>query len=364
MQFSKIAFLKKIDAVVGSALVRLLPGLPCREYVGSVESILIIRPGGIGDAVLLLPVIDVLRRHFPTATICVLAEKRNWAVFELCQNVDRTWCYDNWRHWRQFFLRRYDVVIDTEQWYHLSAVISRCISARIRCGFATNIRRRAFSVPVAYSLEDYEMDNFLRLVSSLGAKVASAKRSGFACIACADERTATQLLAPVGDRPFVVLFPGGSSDIKQWQTAAFNAVAARCRLRGYAVVIVGGGSDVASAESIAASGVSVNLAGRMTLSQTAAVLNRAVALVGGDSGVLHLAVAVGCPTVALFGPGSTLKWAPRGSQHRVVSLGLKCSPCTLFGHIPPCPHGGRCVKDIPVEMVWKQLEELLDCAGE
>jgi ADP-heptose:LPS heptosyltransferase len=78
--------------------------------------------------------------------------------------------------------------------------------------------------------------------------------------------------------------------------------------------------------------------------------------------VLHLAYAVGTPTVALFGPGLHRKWAPPAPRHRVVRLGLPCSPCTRSGRVPPCPIGIACMRDLGVAPVLAAAEELLQGA--
>ncbi|MDY0185553.1 MAG: glycosyltransferase family 9 protein, partial [Desulfuromonadaceae bacterium] len=112
-------------------------------------------------------------------------------------------------------------------------------------------------------------------------------------------------------------------------------------------------------EAIVAGLKGTNLAGKTTIKQTAAVLKRAKLLVSGDSGVMHLGIAVGCPTVALFGPGIAKKWAPRAPDCHIVNLELKCAPCTQFGTTPPCPYGAACIRDISVDMVWPEAQKLL-----
>ncbi|HKK00664.1 MAG TPA: glycosyltransferase family 9 protein, partial [Desulfuromonadales bacterium] len=89
-------FLKKIDGLIGSSLARLLPRPPARTEpaLPSIVRLLLIRPGGIGDAVLLVPAVRGLREAFPGAVIHVLAERRNAAVFDLCPEADAVFRYD------------------------------------------------------------------------------------------------------------------------------------------------------------------------------------------------------------------------------------------------------------------------------
>ncbi len=115
-------------------------------------------------------------------------------------------------------------------------------------------------------------------------------------------------------------------------------------------MVVGGGVDSGDGEIICSSG-GLNLAGRTSLAETAAIIKRSELLVCGDSGLLHLAVALGRPTVSLFGPGRQLKWGPRGELHQVINRNLPCSPCTTFGTTPECRFNAKCMGEITVNMV-------------
>jgi ADP-heptose:LPS heptosyltransferase len=86
-------------------------------------------------------------------------------------------------------------------------------------------------------------------------------------------------------------------------------------------------------------------------------------LLSGDSGVLHIAMGLGVPTVSLFGPGRAGKWAPRGERHIVINKGLSCSPCTTFGTTPPCPISAQCLNDITVDEVFNAVAVLLTATG-
>ena len=114
---------------------------------------------------------------------------------------------------------------------------------------------------------------------------------------------------------------------------------------------------------VIAGGLGLNLAGMTSLSETAAVIQKSSLLLSGDSGVLHIAVGLGVPTVSLFGPGRVKKWAPQGERHIVISKELPCSPCTTFGTTPPCPNGIRCMSDITVDEVVNAVTRLLARVG-
>ena len=356
---TKIETVKYIDERLGSFLAT---HWPCPEHIAitSVNSILLIRPGGIGDSVLLAPMIHHLKKKYPTTQITILAERRNAGVFSLIPAVDQLYCYDRPAEFWQAVSKKYDVVIDTEQWHRLSAIVARLVRAPLKIGFATNERRRMFTHSRPYSHDDYEISSFYHLIESLTGVSEQAKPTfPFLTIPATAQESAGKLLATLDHKPFVAVFPGASIPERRWGAARFKAVAAELAQKGYGVVVVGGTVDQADAQIIAGES-GLNLAGQTSLAETAAVLARSALLVSGDSGVLHIAVGLGVPTVSLFGPGRALKWAPRGNLHTVINKYLPCSPCTTFGTTPPCPYNVRCMQEITVDEVVTHCLNLLE----
>ncbi|MEJ5300048.1 MAG: glycosyltransferase family 9 protein [Thermodesulforhabdaceae bacterium] len=317
--------------------------------------VLVIRPGGIGDAVILVPVLKKLRSSFPQAHIAVLAERRNAAVFRpLCGNIiDALFCYDRFRDFLSLLVCSFDVVIDTEQWHVLSAITASTVGRKaIRIGFATNERSMFFTHPVPYDNDGFEGDNFFRLLRPLD--IDSTPPYPFACFYPVD-RFSRQDKAKR-----VALFPGASIKERQWDPAKFREVAAWLRSRNIDVVIVGGREDVESSKIIASGLNDVeNLAGRTSLEETAGVLASCDLVVASDSGIMHLAVAVGTPVVAFFGPGIESKWAPRDGISIVINKKFPCSPCTSFGYTAACSRNAQCIQEITVDEVLNAIKSIL-----
>ena len=131
---------------------------------------------------------------------------------------------------------------------------------------------------------------------------------------------------------------------------------------GRAVVLLGGPSDEKAARRISeqlGDHLHINLAGRSSLQQAAAVVARCKAYVSADTGLLHLAYGVGTPTVHLFGPGVLSKWGPPGQRFHTVAHATPCSPCTIYGYTPPCCQGLRCMLGITPDQVHAALEREL-----
>ncbi len=154
---------------------------------------------------------------------------------------------------------------------------------------------------------------------------------------------------------FLALAPGARWGSKRWPH--FAGLAARLRRP---VVVVGGPEDRAAAEAIAAAlpGQVWVAAGRFTLRESAALLRHAQALICNDSLPLHLASAVACPTVAIFGPTTPkFGFGPTGPRDRVMEHpSLPCRPCSKHGPMT-CPLTHHlCMRDISIEAVARAVE--------
>jgi len=353
----QIALLKFLDRFLGAGLARVWPSPapPRQPWRGPV---LFIRPGGIGDAVHLVPAIRTLQRLHPECAIDVLAEGRNAAAFALCPGLRTVYRYDRAGDLLHLLGARYGIVIDTEQWHRLSALVARVVRSDWKIGFATNARQRLFTHRLDYAQGDYERDSFFRLLEPLGVAPPAGGDAAFLTVPLSADLTAAAHLRDYA-REFVAIFPGASVPERHWGAARYREVARRCLEQGLGVVVVGGSQDREEATAIAADLPVLDLAGRTSLTETAAVLARAAVVVSADSGVLHIAVGLGRPTVSLFGSGIAPKWAPRGSRHIVLNKNLLCSPCTRFGTTPICPHNVRCMQEISVEDVTNAIRILV-----
>ncbi|MCW5576472.1 MAG: lipopolysaccharide heptosyltransferase II, partial [Burkholderiales bacterium] len=168
-----------------------------------------------------------------------------------------------------------------------------------------------------------------------------------------------QLLARLGldaQQPAVAFCPGAEyGPAKRWPEAHYAALARMLAGRGYAVWLVGSPKDHAVAEAIArdAAGDCSNLCGRTDIAEAADLLAAARLVVTNDSGLMHVAAAVGRPVVALYGSSSPRFTPPLGADARILSLGLDCSPCFERN----CPLGHlRCLNDLSPQRVFAAID--------
>ncbi|MCX7591088.1 MAG: glycosyltransferase family 9 protein [Kiritimatiellae bacterium] len=374
--------MKATDAALGPLCCRLLTAIhylrqtsdPTPANLPSpVRRVLVIRPGGMGDMVLLVPVLRKLREAFPEACIDVACERRNVAVLALASLGVNALVYDA----RPLsFLRHllageaYDVAIDTEQFHHFSAVFVFLSRAPFRVGFKINPRRNPlYTHLVSYAPDGPEGLQFMRLLQPL--RIFDGSQAGYQ-LEGAIPPPHVPLPSPVRAEmeqilrglPFVAIHAGGRSFHKRWEDVRFVVLAGQLTTSmGQGIVLVGDEQDRGRSESIAAAlrmagDPVVSLAGRLALPEVATVLHSARLFVGPDSGLAHLAVALGTPTVVLFGPSDPLKWGFHEGRHAIVRANLPCAPCFIFGYHRPC-RTVDCMKQITVEDVMQACSKIL-----
>lgn len=237
-----------------------------------------------------------------------------------------------------------------------------------RVGFATSAGRWLYSQRVPYRADLHHAHRVWLLAGpDAGAEAAAPLGRPTLVPGAADTEAAATLLASAGlaaTGPLLALAPGSAWGTKRWPAypALAAALAAEPRWRDTPVVVVGGGADAPLAAAIAAArppgGAPVlDATGRLSLLGTAALLARCAALVSNDSLPVHLASAMGTPTVALFGPTiPAMGFGPLAPASVAVGHpALPCRPCHAHGpHRCPLGHF-RCMRDLPVAAVLEAL---------
>ncbi len=374
MIYRKLKLLQSADRLLGPylyrharpkvrALSRSDAGQPIPRE--AVHRLLVIRPGGLGDAILCQPMLQALRNFYGAARIDLLVETRNAGIHSIEKMYDRIFCYDAnpvsvWRNLRQ---TNYDLIVDTEQYHHLSSLVANSLGPEYLCGFDTLDRGRLQTHSVDYSEDEYEVFAFNRLAEAvIGKPIPFDVEQPFMSINSHALGEFAPTITRANNRKIVVFAPAAAGAYKAWSSERYAEVARRLIDRNCFVILLGGKDAESTAQLICSGDTSqniLNLTGRTTLAQTAGILQRSRLLISADTGVMHLAYGVGVSTVSLFGPGLYKKWAPPAKRHRIVRKSLSCSPCTKFGVVPPCPYDAACMRDIEVDEVMRSAEELL-----
>jgi heptosyltransferase-2 len=241
-----------------------------------------------------------------------------------------------------------------------SALAARLWGARMRLGYDTDLRRALLThaVPLP-SPRLHQVDEYRGLLESSGVaapvtvpawRLGEDEAAGAAVAALLDECGISGGARAVGLHLGAAF---GSS--KQWPAAAFAEVASRLRERGFRPILLGSPADgeMARAVSTCAGWAIPSLVARDRLELLPRLLARLACLVSSDTGVAHLAAAVGTPTVTLFGPTDPRLTAPRSRAARRVEGRAPCAPCFL----PRCPIDHVCMRGITAASVAEAVEE-------
>ncbi len=313
--------------------------------------ILVIQTAFIGDVVLALPVAQVLRAQWPEAEIHVLVRKGNENLLANHPAVNHIHTWDKRRKYRALLevigeLRQtpFDLAVNCHR-FASSGLVMASIRAKEKRGFAKNplslLYTRRFDHVLGTLGEANPLHEVDRNLSLLGGVVrldalAAARRPRLYPSAV-DESLARSLAPPA---PYVVLAPASVWFTKQWPAAQWRRLLEALPV-GTSAALVGSPGDAALCADLADKLPNVvNLAGRLSFLQTAALMRGAQRVYANDSAPLHFASAVNAPTTAIF--CSTLPefgFGPLSDDRSIAQVqGLPCRPCGLHGR-RECPLG-------------------------
>jgi len=359
--------------VTGRRIPSLLATTPPRDDDPAPQPrrILCMKFYGLGNAVMLVPVLEAVRRRHPGVEIDFMTLIGNASLLERSGVVTRVLPVDVGsvgRFARSFLdtmrtvrARRYDTVLDFEQFVKISTVIGFLSGARERIGFNTDGQRRGFMYTkrVVYTDSDHMTGIFARLTRALDVNgklpdvtlpLTDAERTK------AREFLAQQGVAP-GHFPVVAMHLGIGMNfyrvpLKRWDPENFARLADLLAERhGAAVVFTGQGAE--ERELIAATRArmrhpAIDASDQFSVTELAALITQCHFVVANDTSVMHLAGLVGTPVVAIFGPTAPLHYGPRGQHDLVFYRDLFCSPCLTNYNLktsrcldPTCMRGVR-----------------------
>ncbi len=352
------------------------------------ERYLIVELADIGDLIVSTPALAALRKARPDAHITLLTTTHSAPVIAGTNLVDEIVTFDKkqFNGSRAFFqpanLRRvfdlrkghYDAVIFL---HHFTlklgtlkfALIALASGAKQRIGLDNgngwflnhHLHDGGFGAK-------HQAQYWLDLVALLGA--SSEPRPANVAVQDASKYlpASAETNASHSALSTIVMHPGsgGYSLARRWDTTKFAALADALHQKYNAqIVLVGSVNDGSDAVKAAMKTSLIDLTGKTTLAELAAVIQSANLYIGADSGVMHIAASVGTPIVAIFGPSNVDAWSPwtPTSKSIVVRSAPECSPCSYVGHSiglrEGCP-ARTCMKMVTVNHVLTAVEQILN----
>jgi heptosyltransferase-2 len=321
--------------------------------------ILIRATNWVGDAIMALPALRVVRLRFPNAEITILARPYVAAIYKNQQVCDNAMFVDDKNNLAgELRGQKFDVALLLQNAFEAAWLAWRAeIPERI--GYARDGRSilltKAVPVPKPGEIPVHEQYYYLELLRRAGWLDSLANESFIKLNIPEENRQhAEEFLLSAGVNPgrLRIAIGAGASygSAKCWPPGRFADLANRLQARTQADVILFGTPTEAPVSFAIAAGMShppIDLTGKTSISDLPALLSQCHLFIGNDSGALHVAAAVGLPVVAVFGPTDPFGTAPVTPRCSIVQERPYCSPCFLRR----CPTDHRCMIRVTPEAV-------------
>jgi ADP-heptose:LPS heptosyltransferase len=340
-----------------------------------VERIAVLRANALGDYIFSIPALDAVRAAYPEAEITLLA--RPWHAGFLADRpgpVDRVVVVPPSRGVREepgrrddpselseFFERmqaeRFDLALQMHGGGRWSNRFVLGLGARTTAGCRTRDAAPLDRV-IPYVYFQPEVARYLEIAGLVGAAPITLTPS--VAVTARDLAEASDLLEP---GPFAVLHPGAGAVRRRWSPESFAAVGDALAALGMRVIVSGAGDERPIVEAVrgAMRAPAVDACDALSIGGLAGLLSSAEVVVSNDSGPLHLAAAVGAPTVGIYWVGNLINAAPlmRARHRPVASFRVTCSVCGAPNIDESCGHEASFVTDVPLAEVLEAALELV-----
>ena len=346
------------------------------------KNILIIKLSSIGDVVHALPFLEALKKCYPDSCIDWLVEEEASRVISGHPAVNRIiisgrkrWqkeilnpldflkiSSEAIRFYRELRLSSYDIVIDLQGLFR-SGFLTALSRGKRKIGMSGAREGASFFLkepPVAVDYDQHAIDRYLEVAGQLGCNTDI--RKGEIPVSGQDKKLADGIFSSLsGVETIIAVNPMAKWKTKLWQPDKFSRLAEKlqketdCR-----IIFTGSMQDRPVIEEIIkqAGGKQdeiINLAGRTSLKELAYLYSGCSVLICTDTGPMHIAAAMGCRVVALFGPTSPLRTGPYGNGHIIIRSGIDCSPCLK----KECGNT-KCMEDITVDAVFDAVRDIIE----
>jgi len=331
-------------------------------------ALLIVGPSWLGDAVMMGALVQRLKSQAPARGVAVLTPAHLEAVVRRLPGVDAT-LINPFDHGQLKLLERRGFGRTLRGRFEQAIVLPHSWKSALIPYFAGIRRRTAFVGEARFGLVNDArpldekalprmVDRFALLADPPGTRRPAATPTPRLTLHPAEVSRVLGRLRLDQAQPAVALCVGAEyGPAKRWPAAHYAEIARRLAAAGVRAWLLGGPNDMAIGAEVARQAPqAVDLTGRTSLTEAADLLAAARAVVTNDSGLMHLAAALGRPIVALYGSSSPEFTPPLASGVVILSESLPCSPC--FERVCPLGHF-KCLNDLSPDRVWTALRPWL-----
>src|SRR4030067_2066103 len=337
-----------------------------------IKKILIRCTNWIGDAVLTMPALAAVRQKFPDAEISILVKPWVAGLFENSPDIDRIIIYDDKKYSRLCGKRKlvsdlkkhkFDMAILFQNAFE-AAFLSFLAGIPVRYGYNTDGRGMLLThkiKPSDETLKKHQVWYYLDLLKPMGITIEEPELS--LKIENKNKTAASNVLKKnriKKDELIIGINTGASyGPAKRWLPDRYAKLAEMLIERYNARIILFGSKDdkeVANEIASLSSHKLINLAGKTSLSEATATIERCRLFITNDSGLMHIAAALNVPVIAIFGSTSPERTGPYGKGHHIIYKNVECSPCLKR----ECPTDFKCMELISVDEVYSRAEKMIN----
>lgn len=327
--------------------------------------ILLTRMKFIGDVVLTTPIIKTLREAFPDSYIAYLGDSNAVSLLEhnpyLNEIIPFDFSKDSFLYQIKMFAglysRHFDLSIDLFS-NPRSALLTFATAAKVRIGGSSKSRGKLYTIRIHDDGKPKTaIEYHYQSLKPLGVQSKYFATEIF--LTEKEKNEARTMLSAIEidfNKKIVALHPGGTWPAKLWQKEKYAELARTLSKKNISVILSGGINDTEIVGYVRANSDAVAI-GNVSLRTIAAVYSQCNAVVTNDCGVMHISVAVGTPTVGIFGPGQDHIWFPYSSPHKALRKHVFCNPC----HLNVCNRKGNehmeCMQLLSVDEVLATVME-------
>jgi lipopolysaccharide heptosyltransferase II len=336
----------------------------------NIRRIAVIKLDHIGDVILSIPAIINLRINFPQAHISIVVNPSSEPIARFIPGVDEIICYNarffdrsgkskmldfpkGIKFAKQMRAEKYDLIVEFRGGF-ASLLFAMFGDSRYRLDRGTYLVLRKLKRIASKSEHEAEVNLGILVRGGIPIKTRELRLE----LAEKDLNYANSVIGGISNKK-IVIHPGTPVDLKCWSFEKFTQLIHRLSEEYKAsVILVGGKNEKQIAESIELStnGHIINLTGKTTFGQLAAIMSKADYFVGNDSGPMHVASACGINVIGLFGPTSPQRFGPYGRNCLALRMEADCPPCmkTECRRSPDY----RCIDNISVDHVMQAISKL------
>ena len=336
------------------------------QKIAKVKKILVVRTDRIGDVVLSLPMLPLLKKTYPDAAITVMVRPYTKELVENHSCVSEVILWDEskgiWDYVKQLKEQHFDIALLPYPRFNLALIIFLA-GIPHRAGTGYRWYSFLFNKKMYEHRKDakrHEVEYNLNLLRTIGIESDQTPRFEFS-IPDEIKKNIDRLLSSDGIGQFVVLHAGSGGSARDWSIDRFAALGDILHGQlNVTIILTGGSNELSLVASLAAKMKvpSVNYAGKFSLLELGALFMRAKLFVSNSTGPLHIASMVGTPVVAFYPPiiqCSPVRWGPYTEKKRVYTAdNTRCELCKGG----PC-RSNVCMDQITVEQVVNGIQELM-----